>query len=164
MTLEFAKIQLLLLDIDGTLTDAKVSWGGIDVGWTQTFSVRDGEAIRRLVARGVGVVPLSRNQTECARVRMEGLDLATTWVGVSDKMVAFEALRAEYGVPVENIAYVGDGAEDVPLLRAVGLGCSVADGHPTARVAARFVTEARGGQHAIEELVERIFEARGWAP
>jgi 3-deoxy-D-manno-octulosonate 8-phosphate phosphatase (KDO 8-P phosphatase) len=161
---EFAAIELVVVDIDGTLTDAKVGWGGVEIGWTQTFSVRDGEAIRRLAARGVKVVPLSRNQTQCARVRMEGLGLPTTWVGVSDKTVAFEALRAHYGVPVEHIAYFGDGAEDAPLIRGVGLGCSVADGHPSARAAAKYVTQARGGQHALEEVVERIFEARGWVP
>jgi 3-deoxy-D-manno-octulosonate 8-phosphate phosphatase (KDO 8-P phosphatase) len=162
MTLDFAEVKLLVIDIDGTLTDAKVAWGGIDIGWTQTFSVRDGEAIRRLVTRGIPVVPLSRNQTQCARVRMDGLGLPTTWVGVSDKMSSFEELRQQYGVAVECIAYVGDGAEDAPLLRTVGIGCSVADGHRSALAAARFVTQARGGQHAIEEIIERIFEAREW--
>ena len=161
---DFGMVELVVVDIDGTLTDAKIGWGGVDIGWTQTFSVRDGEAIRRLVSRGIGVVPLSRNQTECARVRMEGLGLPTTWVGVGDKTSAFDELRAHYGVPIESIAYVGDGAEDAPLIRAVGLGCSVADGHPAARAAAKYVTQARGGQHALEEVVERIFEARGWQP
>ena len=158
---DWKNVALLVVDIDGTLTDAKVHWGGV-VGWTQTFSVRDGEAILRLVAVGVPVVPLSRNRTECARARMQGLGLPTTWVGVEDKVDAFDALRASYGVPTERIAYVGDGVEDVPILRSVGVPCSVADGNPEARAAAKYVTRAGGGAHAVEELVDVILKARGW--
>jgi 3-deoxy-D-manno-octulosonate 8-phosphate phosphatase (KDO 8-P phosphatase) len=160
--MDFSAISLLILDIDGTLTDARVHWGGPEIGWTMAFSVRDGESIRRLLARGIPVVPLSRNATVCARVRMEALGLPVTWLGVTDKASAFEELVARYDVPLDRIAYVGDGREDVPVLRRVGMPCSVADGHASARGAARFVTSAKGGDHAIEEIVDRIFGARGW--
>jgi 3-deoxy-D-manno-octulosonate 8-phosphate phosphatase (KDO 8-P phosphatase) len=159
----FGQVDLVIVDIDGTLTDAKVSWGGPDVGWTMTFSVRDGESIRRLCQRGLPVVPLSRNQTRCARVRMEGLGLPCQWLGVTDKVLAFRDLLANYAVPVERVAYVADGREDAPILELVGLPIAVSDAHPEARRRAKHVTRGKGGEHAFEEIADLIQEARGWS-
>jgi 3-deoxy-D-manno-octulosonate 8-phosphate phosphatase (KDO 8-P phosphatase) len=163
MALNFAQIALLLVDIDGTLTDAKTAWAGPATGWTQVYSIRDGESIRRLVKHGLPVVPLSRNGTLAARTRMEGLGLPCDWLGVADKMVAFLELRQRYGVPAAQIAYVADGREDVPIFEAVGFPIAVADAHKSLIAAARHVTRARGGDHALEEIIDLILEARGWA-
>jgi YrbI family 3-deoxy-D-manno-octulosonate 8-phosphate phosphatase len=158
----FSEIELLIIDIDGTLTDATIAWAGPELGWTQRFSVRDGESIRRLCQRGIPVVPLSRNPTLCARARMEGLGLPCDWLGVSDKLVSFADLRQRYGVAPERIAYVADGREDVPIFEAVGFPIAVADAHRSALAAARYVTRARGGEHALEEVIDLILEAHGW--
>src|SRR5216684_1030341 len=128
----FLDIDLLVVDIDGTLTDAKLAWAGPEIGFTQIFSVRDGESIRRLCQRGIPVVPLSRNPTLCARTRMEGLGLPCDWLGVADKLIAFQELRQRYAIPLERIAYVADGREDVAILEVVGLPIAVADAHRSA--------------------------------
>ncbi len=159
----FANIELLVIDIDGTLTDAKLVWAGPAVGWTQIFSVRDGESIRRLCQRGIPVVPLSRNATLCARTRMEGLGLPCDWLGVTDKLSAFGELATQYAKPPARIAYVADGREDVPIFQAVGFPIAVADAHPSTRAAATYVTRARGCDHAMEEVIDLILEAHGWA-
>jgi 3-deoxy-D-manno-octulosonate 8-phosphate phosphatase (KDO 8-P phosphatase) len=163
MSLAFADIALLVIDIDGTLTDAKLIWAGPELGWTQVYSVRDGESIRRLCKRGIPVVPLSRNATLCARTRMEGLGLPLDWLGVSDKVAAFDEVQKRYGVVPERIAYVGDGREDVPVFKLVGFPIAVANAHKSAIEAARHVTKARGGEHAMEEVIDLILEAHGWA-
>jgi YrbI family 3-deoxy-D-manno-octulosonate 8-phosphate phosphatase len=157
----FAQVALVIVDIDGTLTDAKVHWAGPDIGWTMVFSVRDGESIRRLCQRGLPVVPLSRNQTRCAKVRMEALGLPCDWLGVGDKLAAFRGLLTRYDVPLERIAYVGDGREDVPILELVGLPIAVADAHGHALRVAKYVTRARGGEHAFEEIADLLLAARG---
>jgi 3-deoxy-D-manno-octulosonate 8-phosphate phosphatase (KDO 8-P phosphatase) len=161
MILAFAEVALVIIDIDGTLTDAKVAWAGPEIGWTMMFSIRDGESIKRLCQRGIPVVPLSRNATRCARVRMEALSLPCDWLGVSDKLAAFRELLARYEVPIERMAYVADGREDVPILELVGLPIAVADAHSSARAVARYVTRAVGGQHAFEEVADLILDARG---
>lgn len=161
MPVDFRSVRLLGVDIDGTLTDGFLYWGGPEVGWTQRFTVRDGEALLRLGRAGVQVVPISRNRTACARARMEGLGLPCQWVGVTDKLLALEEVVARYGVPPAAIAYVGDGYEDVPILQTVGLGCVPADGHPQARAHARYVTAAPGGHAAVEEVCERILAHLG---
>jgi 3-deoxy-D-manno-octulosonate 8-phosphate phosphatase (KDO 8-P phosphatase) len=153
-------VALFAFDIDGTLTDGTTTWMGPRVGWVQTYSVRDGEALLRLRRAGVPAVPLSRNRTLCARTRMEGLGLPLDWLGVADKLTALQAIRARYGVDPARICYVGDGLEDVPVLSVVGFPCAVADGHARARAAAAYVTEARGGCRAVEEIVDLILGAR----
>ena len=162
MPLDFAAIALLLIDVDGTLTDAKTAWAGPATGWTQVFSVRDGESIKRLCQRGIPVVPLSRNATLSTRTRMEGLGLPCEWLGVGDKAVAFLELRQRYAVPPERIAYVADGREDVPILQAVGFPIAVADAHKSVLAIAKYTTRAKGGDHALEEVIDLILEAHGW--
>ena len=155
-------VALLGIDIDGTLTDGFLFWAGPEAGWTQRYAVRDGEAILRLANKGMPIVPISRNKTRCAKVRMEGLKLPIEWVGVSDKEAALTEVSARYNLGVDTICYIGDGREDVPLLSRVGVGCSVSTGHPAAQQAARYVTTAPGGNAAVEEVIERIMQARGW--
>ena len=155
-------IEVFGVDIDGTLTDGTLSWAGDDWGWTQRFTVRDGEAILRLVARGIPVVPISRNRTRCARARMQGLQLPLDWVGIADKLVALSEVSARYRVAPAAIAYIGDGREDAAVFAQVGLGACVQDGHGLARAQAHLVTAARGGAGAVEELIDRLFAARGW--
>lgn len=149
--LPFRDIALLAFDIDGTLTDGTTWWGGEQRGWLQRYSVRDGEAILRLKHR-LPVLPLSRNKTLAARVRMEGLGLDTRWLGVSDKIPALVALCDAYGVSPEQIAFLGDGPDDALVFARVGLGCAVADAHPSALSAAHVVLRSAGGARAMEEL------------
>jgi 3-deoxy-D-manno-octulosonate 8-phosphate phosphatase (KDO 8-P phosphatase) len=162
MHLPWQDLELLVIDIDGTLTDAKLAWAGPEIGFTQVYSVRDGESLRRLVHRGVRVVPLSRNGTLCARTRMQGLGLSCEWVGVVDKLAAFHDLERRYGTPRARMGYVADGREDAEILELVGFPVAVADGHRTAREAAKYVTAARGGEHVMEEVADLVFEAKGW--
>jgi 3-deoxy-D-manno-octulosonate 8-phosphate phosphatase (KDO 8-P phosphatase) len=155
-------IALLSVDIDGTLTDGFLYWAGPEVGWTQRYAVRDGEALVRLARRGMPVVPVSRNKTACAQARMQGLKLPRDWVGVDDKLVAMQAVCARYNVAPDQVCYIGDGREDAPLLAQVGVGCCVADGHGVTRKAAAYVTQAPGGRGAAEEVIEHIMAAQGW--
>lgn len=145
------RADLLTFDIDGTLTDGTTWWGGPEHGWLQRFSVRDGEALLRLCRR-MFVVPLSRNKTESARVRMTALGFDTRWVGTADKLAAIEQISSEFGVTPARICHVGDGPDDGDVFAHVGFGCAVADAHPMARQAATHVLQANGGARVIEEL------------
>ncbi|MFO7561062.1 MAG: HAD hydrolase family protein [Enhygromyxa sp.] len=148
-----AAIELLTFDIDGTLTDATTWWAGEDAGWIQRYSVRDGEALLRLVAAGLPAVPLSRNATAAARRRMEHLRCAPDWLGVKDKLAALEQIRARHGqVALERILHIGDGIDDAEVFERVGVGVAVADAHPWAIERAAIVLRSTGGGRAIEEL------------
>ena len=146
-----AAIELLAFDVDGTLTDATTWWGGDGVGWLQRYSVRDGEALLRLVKAG------SRNKTESARRRMTHLKCALDWMGVSDKVAALAEIRARYGgVPAERVLHIGDGPDDAPVFAVAGVGVAVADAHAIALEQADLVLDAGGGQRTIEELEARM--------
>lgn len=160
MTLSFPRIELLALDVDGTLTDARTWWQGADLGWIQSYSVRDGEAILRMTARGLPIVPVSANLTASAKERMERLGLRTRWMGVTDKVAAINEIARTFNIQREHICYVGDGLGDCEVFKLVGLGCAVRDAHPEALRSAHYVTQARGGQHVIEEVEQLIFHAR----
>lgn len=149
-------LELLLFDIDGTLTDATTTWGGPDLGWLQTYSTRDGEALKALQCAGWQVAPLSRNRTACASARITGLGFDARFLGVDDKPAALSEASDHFGVPVARIAYVGDGPEDTPLLRTVGYGVAVADADPLAVAAADLVLSRAGGSRAVEELVQHL--------
>lgn len=146
-------LGLLLFDIDGTLTDATTTWAGPELGWQQTYSTRDGEALKALERAGLLVAPLSRNRTACAAARIAGLGFDPRFLGVADKERALDEARDHFEVALPRIAYIADGPEDAPLLRRVGFGVAVADAHPLALEAAHHVLERGGGQRAIEELV-----------
>ncbi len=157
--LNLAHAALLAFDIDGTLTDGTTWWGGPDRGWLQRYSVRDGEALLRIKSR-IPTVPLSRNKTQAARVRMEGLRLDTRWVGTSDKLESLHEICEAFGVKPEQICHIGDGPDDADVFKAVGYGVAVADAHPIALDAAAIVLESAGGERAIEELDLRMGGAR----
>lgn len=159
MTLSFPRIKLLALDVDGTLTDARTWWQGPEVGWIQSYSVRDGEAILRMTARGLPIVPVSANLTASAKERMERLGLRTRWMGVLDKVAAIDEIAQTFNVQRQQMCYVGDGLADCEVFKQVGLACAVRDAHPEALRAAHYVTQARGGQHVIEEVEQLIFHA-----
>lgn len=148
-----AAIELVTFDIDGTLTDATTWWAGNEAGWIQRYSVRDGEALRRLIVAGLSVVPLSRNNTLAARRRMEHLRCAVDWLGVTDKLGALEQIRARHGqLAPERVLHIGDGLDDAELFGQVGVGVAVADAHPRALESATIVLRSAGGARAIEEL------------
>lgn len=156
----WSAIRLVAFDIDGTLTDATTSWAGEAVGWVQRYSTRDGEAILRLRREGLPTVPLSRNKTRAAHERMSSLGCTLDWLGVSDKMAALRQILDRYDVAAEQVLYVGDGPEDAEVFGAVGLGVAVADAHPSAVQAARFVTAANGGARVMEELAGLLLAQR----
>ncbi|KIG17185.1 3-deoxy-D-manno-octulosonate 8-phosphate phosphatase [Enhygromyxa salina] len=158
---QLREIKLFVCDIDGTLTDGTTTWLGPEHGWVQTYRHRDGDAIRQLVAAGVGFVPLSRNGSACARARMQTLGLDTRWLGVDDKLPALREILAAFAVEPRHVLVMGDGTHDAVLMPVVGIGVAVADAHPLATRAARLVTQAGGGQGAVEELITAILDARG---
>lgn len=155
-----AQIRVVAFDIDGTLTDATTSWLGPELGWTQTYSTRDGEAILELVGAGVVVVPISRNRTLTARARMEGLKLRLDWLGTPDKVASIAEASEALEVPLAQFLFVGDGREDAAIFECVGMGVAVRDAHPLAKARARWLLERAGGERVMEEIAEELLGAR----
>jgi 3-deoxy-D-manno-octulosonate 8-phosphate phosphatase (KDO 8-P phosphatase) len=155
-----ARTKLLLLDVDGVLTDGKIYLGprGEEV---KAFHVRDGSALVRCRRAGLTVALVSGRRSEAVAIRGRELGITDIYQGVEDKVRVMEELLERYSCRGEEMAYVGDDLADLPVMKKVGLSVAVADGHPTLRAAADYVTVSRGGEGAVMEVAELILRGAG---
>ena len=155
-----AKIKLVLLDVDGVLTD-----GGIVIDdrgvESKRFDVRDGQGITLLIHSGIKVGLLTGRYSKIVRRRAKELGVAIVHQGVQDKAEIYERIKRKIGLKDEQIAYVGDDILDLPVLRKVGLAIAVRDGWPGLRVEVDYVTETTGGMGAVREVSELVLKAQG---
>lgn len=159
-----ARIRLLVLDVDGVLTDGRIV---VDDSGAESkfFHVHDGSGIWLLRRAGIETAIISGRTAKCVEHRARDLAIGECIQGSPDKLASFEALRARLGLAAEECAYMGDDVLDVPLMRRAGFAAAPADARPEAKAAAALVTRARGGRGAVRELAETILRARGlWAP
>lgn len=153
-------IRLLTLDVDGVLTDGRLHYGP-DGESIKTFHVRDGHGIKLLLAAGVHIAVISGRQSAITSQRMAELGIPQVFQKISDKLPVCQALAAELGIDLAQVAHVGDDTPDAPVMRAVGLGFAVADAHPDALAAADWQTQLPGGRGAVREICDLLLSARG---
>ncbi|MGC1729190.1 MAG: HAD family hydrolase, partial [Steroidobacteraceae bacterium] len=132
-------IRLLVLDVDGVLTDGRLYFGPRGEA-LKAFDVRDGAGIVRLRSAGVEVAVISGRRSPMVAARCRELKVRYLYQGVADKLAAFTRLRTRLRVAPAACACVGDDVADVPLMRSGALSFAVADAHPEARRAAHIVT------------------------
>lgn len=154
-----AEVKLLILDVDGVLTDGRL-WYGPDGESHKSFHVRDGHGIKVLLEAGIGVAVISGRRSAAVAVRMRELGVADVVQGVGDKSVALAELLARRAVDAQHAACLVDDTPDLGLMAAVGLPAAVADAHPKVLAAARHVTRAAGGQGAVREFCDFLLAAR----
>lgn len=152
-------IRLLVLDVDGVLTDGRLYFDSRGEA-LKVFHVRDGYGIRRLAESGVEVAIITGRNSRAVRQRARELRIRHLIQGADDKLAAFEMLRRRLHVDPNECACIGDDVPDIPLMQAVGLSFAVADAHPLARRAADFVTKLPGGHGAVREVCDRLLAAR----
>jgi 3-deoxy-D-manno-octulosonate 8-phosphate phosphatase (KDO 8-P phosphatase) len=152
-------VRLLVLDVDGVLTDGRL-WFGPGGEQLKVFHVRDGHGIKLLRAAGIEVAVVSGRSSRAVALRCRELGIRHLVQGAEDKLAAFERLRRRLGVPPEACACVGDDSLDVPLMRRVGLAFAVADAHPHARAAADRITRLPGGHGAVREVCDALLGTR----
>jgi 3-deoxy-D-manno-octulosonate 8-phosphate phosphatase (KDO 8-P phosphatase) len=154
-----AAIRLLILDVDGTLTDGRLYFGPRGEA-IKVFHVRDGAGIKHLDRAGIQVAVISGRSSKMVSVRCRELGIAHVVQGAGDKVAAFEKLRKKLKMDVSESACVGDDTADVPLMKAVKLAFAVADAHQDALRAAHVVTSRPGGQGAVREVCDYLLDAR----
>jgi 3-deoxy-D-manno-octulosonate 8-phosphate phosphatase (KDO 8-P phosphatase) len=153
-------IVLLLLDVDGVLTDGRIIIDDRGVE-TKHFHVRDGQGIALLLRAGIEVGFLTARSSGAVRLRAKELGVRLLHQGQRDKLLAYEAIKRKRGLNNDHIAFVGDDIGDLPVLRQVGMAISVADGWQELRKVAAYVTRAKGGRGAVREVAELLIKAQG---
>ena len=154
------KIRLLLLDLDGVLTD-----GGIFIDGrgdeVKRFDVRDGHGLRLLQRGGIRVGIISGRSARSARRRARELGIDLFFQGVTDKLAVYEKIKRAARLADDEIAYMGDDMVDLPLLRRVGFAVGVADGWPPLTAYTDYIARAGGGRGAVREVVELLLKSQG---
>lgn len=155
-----AKIRLILLDVDGVLTD-----GGIIIDErgveTKRFDVRDGQGIAWLIRCGIKVGFITGRHSNIVRRRAKELGVAIVYQGVKDKVHTYDRIKRQTGLADEQIAYVGDDISDLPLLRKVGLAITVRDSWSGLKPRVDYVTKRDGGRGAVREISEFVLQVQG---
>lgn len=153
------QIKLLVLDVDGVLTDGALLFGrnGEEL---KRFHVRDGAGITALMAEGVEVAVISARESPAVDRRMAELDVATVLQGRQDKLAALNDLLVGSHLQLHEVACIGDDVADVPMMRSVGLAIAVADAHEAAKEASDYETAAEGGRGAVREVCDLLLETR----
>jgi 3-deoxy-D-manno-octulosonate 8-phosphate phosphatase (KDO 8-P phosphatase) len=154
-----ANIQLLILDVDGVLTDGRLYFGNNGEA-LKVFHVRDGHGIKLLMAAGVQVAAFSGRRSAATAARLRELRVATVVQGCRDKLAALNKLSKRLRVDPLNCACIVDDTPDLPLMSAVGLAAAVADAHPIVLSAAHWIARSPGGSGAVRELCDAILRAR----
>ncbi|ABI57568.1 KdsC family phosphatase [Alkalilimnicola ehrlichii MLHE-1] len=155
-----AGVRLLVLDVDGVLTDGSV-YMGHDGELCKGFHIHDGKGIRLLQQSGVEVALLTARRSPILERRAAELGIQQLIQGSGRKGIDLERLQSGLGIPAEACAYMGDDLQDLPALRRCGLAVTVADGHPLLTRHCHWQTRRPGGRGAVRELCELILAARG---
>ena len=153
-------IKLLILDVDGVLTDGSIIYDDNNVE-TKVFSVKDGLGIRLLMEAGINLCIATGRSSNALINRCKNLGIVHIFDGVSDKAAILDLILERVGLSAHEVAFIGDDLPDLALMQMVGLSIAVADAHKTVLENADIVTTAKGGAGAVREACEAILKAQG---
>jgi 3-deoxy-D-manno-octulosonate 8-phosphate phosphatase (KDO 8-P phosphatase) len=154
-----ATVRLLVLDVDGVLTDGRLYFGARGEA-LKVFHARDGYGLRKLLSAGVAIAVISGRRSPAVVARCRELGIKHLIQGAGDKLAAFERLRKQVRIPASACACIGDDLPDVPLFGVVGVAFAVRDAHPLVRRAAHHVTALHGGRGAVREVCDQLLAAQ----
>jgi 3-deoxy-D-manno-octulosonate 8-phosphate phosphatase (KDO 8-P phosphatase) len=157
-----AQLKLLVLDVDGTLTDGALYFGahGEEL---KVFHVRDGHGVKLMQAAGITVAVISGRKHPAVLKRCRDLGIRHIIQGAADKSRALDVLLRKLKLKAGQVACIGDDTPDIPLFTRVGFAVAVADAHPLALAAAHRVTDLPGGRGAVREACDWLLDARSRA-
>jgi 3-deoxy-D-manno-octulosonate 8-phosphate phosphatase (KDO 8-P phosphatase) len=153
------RLELLILDVDGVLTDGGL-WFGARGEVLKRFHVRDGHGIKLLAAAGVKVAVISGRRSAAVTARCRELGVTQVVQGVKDKNRALDQLLRKLSLLESQVACVGDDTPDIPLFVRVGFAVATRDAHPLAARTAHCRTTLPGGHGAVREVCDWLLAAR----
>jgi 3-deoxy-D-manno-octulosonate 8-phosphate phosphatase (KDO 8-P phosphatase) len=154
------KVRLLILDVDGVLTDGSIVLDN-DGNELKTFHVRDGHGIRLLQKAGIHVALITGRFSRIVERRAQELGIRDVYQKCFDKAAAYTQLAEKYSLADHEIAYVGDDIVDIPVLRRCGFSVAVADAETGVRPFVKMITKKGGGRGAVREVCNLLLQAKG---
>ena len=153
-------IKLVLFDVDGVLTDARLILGD-DGQEYKAFNSKDGHGLKMLQRNGVAVGIITGRTSKVVEHRVRDLEIRHVYQGCKEKLPVYERLIAELGLAPGETAFVGDDVVDLPIMLRVGLAIAVDDAHALVRRHAHWVTPSPGGHGAGRQVCEMLMYAQG---
>ncbi len=157
-------IKLLLMDVDGTMTDGSVTLLSQTDGTAleiKTFDAHDGQGLTLAHTAGLRTGCITGRESAALMRRAQEMKMEFIYMKRALKMPAYEEILQQAGVPDSAVAYIGDDLPDIPLMRRAGLAVAVGDAVPEVKQAAHYTTKALAGRGAVREAVELILRSRG---
>ncbi len=148
-------VRLVVLDVDGVLTDGRIVYPG-EADQVLSFDVKDGYGVVALIRAGVKVAILSARDSKALRRRAQELGIVEVRAGVEDKAAALARLSEDLGIPLDQACYLGDDEPDLVAMGMVGVSAAPADAVASVRARAAIPLQANGGRGAVRELAELI--------
>ncbi len=154
------EIRLLLLDVDGVMTDGRIVFDSNGVE-TKFFNVKDGHGIKMVQRAGIEVGIISGRKSQVVANRAAELGIARLFQGALDKLGPYQEILAATGLDDSQVAYMGDDVIDLPVMRRVGFAAAPADAVDEVLPHVHFVTKNRGGWGAVRELCDLLLREQG---
>ena len=152
-------IKLLILDVDGVLTDGKIIYNdrGEEI---KAFNVRDGHGLKLLMRAGIGITLITGRKSKVVLHRARDLGIKNVYQRVTNKIEVYEKILKAKKLKDENVGFVGDDLVDIPVLKRVGFSAAVGDAIPEVREVADYVASKKGGEGAVREICELLLKVQ----
>ena len=152
-------IKLLILDVDGVLTDGKIIYNdrGEEI---KAFNVRDGHGLKLLMRAGIGIALITGRKSKVVLHRARDLGIKNVYQRVTNKIEVYEKILKAKKLKDENVGFVGDDLVDIPVLKRVGFSAAVGDAIPEVREVADYVASKKGGEGAVREICELLLKVQ----
>ena len=154
------KIRLLILDVDGVMTDGRIFWLE-NHGWTRYFHIKDGYGLKLLMKAGIQVAVISGGDSKDVRIRMEFLKIPYVFLGDENKVIALDKITEATGLTHDQMAFMGDDLFDIPVLEKMGFSATVPHAVDPVNERVHYITESAGGWGAVREIADAIRKSQG---
>lgn len=158
--MDFSKIKMLVMDVDGVLTDGTVLINS-DGSEGKNFSILDGHGIKMWHRAGFKTAIISGRASGSTIVRAEQLSISYVQQGCKKKLPAFELLLKETGLSADQVIYIGDDLLDLPIVKRAALGVAVINAVDELKAGADYITKKSGGTGAVREVIEIVLKSLG---
>ncbi|HEY1471732.1 MAG TPA: HAD hydrolase family protein [Candidatus Acidoferrum sp.] len=159
-----AQIKIILMDVDGTMTDGSVTLLSQPDGSAleiKTFDAHDGQGLTLAHTAGLRTGCITGRESPALLRRAQEMKMDFVYMKIALKIPAFEEILQKAAVPDSAVAFIGDDLPDIPLMRRAGLAVAVGDAVPEVKKVAHYTTKALAGRGAVREAIELILKSKG---
>ena len=160
MKYDIKKIEMIISDVDGVLTDGTI-YKGTDGQEFKKFTVHDGVGVAMARATNLKIALISGRHSPATEYRVKELKINDVYNGGLNKIPAYEELKRKYSLNNSQIAYLGDDLIDIPVMKKVALPIAVANASKLVKNISQYITEVSGGHGALRDAVEWIIDKKG---